>query len=363
MFFTGKRQLISTILYFLAILSFFNTNTLAAQPKLDNSLIELYKQAVEKYHSDEFDDAITLSLKIREQFPEEPAGIFALLTTYQTIMRNYRVKTYESEYDSLLNLSVEVTRKAIKKDKKSGLNYFYLGYAFGSRSIYYAQRNKWMSALKDGSQVMKNFHKALAYNPELYEAYYGMGLFKYWMGAKSKFLRMLPFAKDNRKDGIREIKLAIDKGEFVKTDGMYGLSAIYLNEKKYDDALQLLNKLYEHYPNNPTLHYRKGIILEKLHRWDDALNSFAALSELLKKAPYKCYSYQMECLYKQAFYNYQLGHYLATQKYCQEALNLEKLCDLSNELNGPNEVHSDIVKHIHQLNDEVQSLVFARASK
>ncbi|MFQ5676849.1 MAG: hypothetical protein ACE5G1_13210 [bacterium] len=48
---------------------------------------QLYEQAVSSYHHGEFDEAIRLATLIREKYPDEPAGAFGLMTTYQTIMR------------------------------------------------------------------------------------------------------------------------------------------------------------------------------------------------------------------------------------------------------------------------------------
>ena len=61
-----------------------------------------------------------------------------------------------------------------------------------------------------------NFKKAVVYSPDFYDSYYGMGLHKYWLSAKSKILRALPFARDNRKQGIKYVKIAMEKGQFTR---------------------------------------------------------------------------------------------------------------------------------------------------
>jgi len=323
---------------------------------------KLYKQTVEKYHNEEFDDAIALSLQIRREYPDEPAGVFGLLITYQTIMRNYRVRTYEATYDSLLNLTINLSKEAIKKNRREGRNYFYLGVAYGSRSLYFAQHNKWMMALKDGSQVLKNFERAIKLDPEFYDSHYGIGLFKYWMSAKSKLLRFIPFSKDRRKEGIEKIQLVIEKGEYVNIDALYGLSSIYAFEGRYEEALQLTDQLLKRYPNNPTLHYRRGNIFRQLQRWREAEESFAMLTDLLHRTPYQCVSYQIEALYLQAECAYRAGHYLAALQHCRAALELKDKCDMANEVEGPNLKYADVLKQLDRLEQDVESMLLVDAA-
>ena len=329
----------------------------------DTSFYNLFEQALQKYHQEDYEGAIQLALQIRKSYPEEPAGVFALLTTYQTMMRNYRVRYYESQYDSLLDLVVKLSKKAIKRDKKNGVNYFYLGCAYGSRSIYYARRRQWMKAFRDGSQVLNNFKKAVSYSPEFYDAYYGLGLYKYWLSAKAKFLLFLPFVKDQRREGIEQIKLAAEKGRFLKIDSMYGLVSVYYNEGMYEEALKVNDQLYERYPNNPSLLYRRGRILQALGRWQEAMDIFSRLHEILSHTRLQSISFMIDCLFQMAKCHYTLGNYLETQRLCNLAMELEKSCDFSKELDGPIEKYEDIKKQLHELTKKVKKILVANITQ
>lgn len=323
----------------------------------------LFKITLDKYRNEEFDEALKTAQTIRRLYPEEPAGAFGLLSTYQTIMRNYRVRLYESEFDSLLNLSIQLAEAAAKRNKKDARNYFYLGCAYGSRSIYFAQRGKWFDAFKDGTQISKNFNKALAYEPDFYDSHYGIGLYKYWLGAKAKLLNVLPFSNDKRHEGIEHIKLAIEKAQYLNIDGMYGLTAAYYNEGEFEKALEVSNQVYKIYPNNPSMLYRRGRIFQALHRWQEAIATFEKLHDILKTTRYQSVSYQIECLYQMAKSHYHLGNYSETQRLCSEAIILETYCDFSKETDGPLESFSEIRKQLHELNDKVRNLVLTQVNR
>ncbi len=329
----------------------------------DNSFQRLFKVTMDKYHNEDFDEALRLAMQIRQIYPEEPAGAFGLLTTYQTIMRNYRVRLYESEFDSLLNLSIELAENAAKKDRKDGKNYFYLGCAYGTRSIYFAQRGKWFDAFRDGTQISKNFNKALAYEPDFYDSHYGLGLYKYWLGAKSKLLNVFPFSNDNRHEGIQHMRLAIEKAQYLNVDGMYGLAAAYYNEGEFEKALEVSDKVYLQYPNNPAMLYRRGRILQALNRWQNAIEVFEQLDTILKNTPYQSISYQIECMYQLARCHYQLGNYGDAKQLCADAIAREKDCDFSKETDGPLEKFSEIKDDLHRLYDQVKTVRLTQAGR
>lgn len=343
----------------------FGVNRAAAQKaKLDTSYYPLFEKTLKKYHNEEYDEAIQLAKMLQEEYPDLPVGSFSHMAVYQTLMRNYRVRTYEAQFDSLLDLSIKLTQKAIKKNKKDGRNYFHLGCAYGSRSIFYAKRGKWLAAFKDGSRVLTNFKKAVAYSPDFYDAYYGLGLYKYWLGAKAKFLlRFLAFSKNQKREGIKQIRITAEKGRFLKVDALYGLTTIYMNEGDYEKALELTNQLYSIYPKNPSLLYKRGMIYQALERWSDALHTFENLYDLLKSTKHQSISYQIDCLYQMAKCQYHSENYLETQRHCQVAIALEKNCDFSNELNGPLEKFSDIQKQLHKLNKQVEALELVQLTK
>ena len=354
--------LIITIATWLAPLYLPETIHAQNEEESDRSFLSLYKEATERYHREEFDEAIQLGNIIRERYPDEPAGAFGLMTSYQTIMRNYRVRIYESEFDSLLNLSVKLAKKAVKNNKKDGRNYFYLGCAYGSRCVFKARRGEWLEAFRDGSQVQKNFKKAITYSPEFYDSYYGLGLHKYWLSAKSKILRALPFARNNRQQGIEYVKLAVEKGQFLNVDAKYGLAAIYYNEQEFENALEMTDHLYESFPNNPTLLYRRGRIYQKLERWAEAKETFNELDKVLNAAKYQSVSYRVELMYQTAKCQFHLNDMLEAQRLCKKAIDLEKECDFSKEIDGPFEKFSEIKKELFELADKIKSIMISEAN-
>lgn len=331
-----------------------------AEPEDSTDLHMLVEQTMDACYREDFARALELANQVCDEYPDVPAGPFGLLTTYQTISRNYRIRYEEEKVDSLLNVSIELAKKALKRNKKDGISYFYLGTALGFRSMFNAQHGKWMDAFKDGTQVLQNFNKAVAYSPEFYDAYYGIGLYKYWLNAKGP-MRILPFSKKNRAEGFAQMKITAAQGRFLKTNAKYGLMAAYLNEEEYKLALEMGTSLLESFPQNPTLNYRLGRIYERQEKWEEALASYKELHKILAGNAHSGAAYKVECLYRMAVCNYEMQNMLEAQRLCQDAMLLEKHIDTEKDVDGPNESISEIQDSLHDLSEDVKATVVSSA--
>jgi len=326
-----------------------------------DSLSVLFGKANQLCHAQKFEQSIEVALRIRELYPDNPAGVFSLLKNYQAIDGNYRVKLHENKIDSLLDIAIDLAEKALKKDKKNGRNYFYAGTAYGFKSLYSAQHNEWMEAFKAGTQITKNLNRAIALEPDFYDAYYGLGLNNYWLSAKGP-MRYMPHAKHNRNEGIKQIRLVIEKGEHAKIDAMFGLAAIYIHEGEKERALEIYKELYQQFPQNPNISYRMGKIYEEQEKWQQALSSYKTLHDILESTKYKSNSYKVECLYGLAKCNYEMENLMEAKRLCQEALAIWPQVNFDKEMEGPYESFSEILNHVNNLSEELKDVNITQAA-
>jgi len=324
---------------------------LAKGTDLNKPVYATFETSLTKCNNQEYEAALQLAKQIRQQYPESPAGIFAQVIAYQTLMETFRISTYQSRLDSLLGFAVKISKKSLKRDKRNGLNYFYLAIAYGARSATFARRGKWLEALRDGSRIKANLERAIKYSPDFYDAYYGIGTYNYWVSAKAKILRVFG---DHRQQGIEQVKMATEKARFLKTNALYGLSSIYFNEQRYEEAAQLCEQIDELYPHNPTGFYRAGRTYQRLGKWQEAKNEFTEVLKILQEAPYQSISYQVDCLYQLARCEQALGNIRQSKTTCEEALALAKKCDFSKELNGPFEKYEDVLEELNDFYAELQ---------
>ena len=178
----------------------------------DDTFHALIDYGIDLVHAEHYEEALEGCKKLMFYYPESPVGYFYTASLYQIIMRNYRVKTFEPQFERFIDLAVEEGECAVKKDRKDAVSYLYLGGAYGYRALHKIRKHKWFSAFKDGLKSISRLEKAIEAEPTLYDTYYGLGTYHYWRSAKSKTLWFLPFIGDERQKGIDELWQSITIG-------------------------------------------------------------------------------------------------------------------------------------------------------
>ena len=343
------------ILFSVHILGF--SSATAQWSEIDSTAHILIKQGIHQVHIEEYKEAIATFEKLITLYPEHPMGYFLSAAVYQTIMRNYRINIFETQLDSLLNLAIQFGEKTIRKSWKNIYAYFFLGGAYGFRGFHKVRKRDWIGAFQDGLKGLNELKKAIAMNPQLYDVYYGLGVYHYWRSAKAKFLRFLSFIKNDQQRGINELWTAIDKGRYTSIDSKYALVAIYYDKKDYQKALSLNQELIQLFPTNPACLYLRGRIYEQLANWNEANINYQQLLSHLLISEYKSVGYKIECYYRIGYCHYKLGEFEQASTHIQTALSLTNKRDPSREIEGPLENLNEIIKSIKQLQQEINKLI------
>ena len=110
--------------------------------------------------------------------------------------------------------------------------WFYLGGAYGARVQWRVLRGEKLAAARDGKQIKQAMERAIALEPGLDDAYFGLGMYKYYADvapAAARFLRfLLLLPGGDRKEGLREMLRARSRGRLIQGEADYQLHVIYL---------------------------------------------------------------------------------------------------------------------------------------
>lgn len=329
-------------------------NVHARWSSLDSTTLALIEQGIHQVHVEEYENAIETFEQLTKLHPQLSIGYFGSAAVYQTIMRNYRINTFESQFDSLINLAIQRGEKSTKKSRDDALAYFFLGGAYGFRGLHKVRKRDWLSAFQDGLKGLSDLKRAVAIDPKLYDAYYGLGTFHYWRSARAKIFNILQFVNEGRQRGIDEIWTAIDKGRYSSIEGKYALVAIYYDNKKYQTALSLNQELYELFPRNPACLYMRSRIYERQEKWEEAENTYQQLLKRLLSSEYRSVGYEIECHCGIAYCQYQLGEFEQAITHIDEVLELKNERDPSKEIEGPLENLDEIVSKTERLYEVIK---------
>jgi tetratricopeptide (TPR) repeat protein len=251
--------------------------------RIGNRFDLMIHSGIDMVQKGDYDEAIGVFQKMIEKDPESPVGYFYIAATYESMMQTFNNRSFQEKFDFFIDKAIKKGEELLDEIKDDGWLYFYLGGSYGYRAIDRSETGQWFGAFTDAVRGASHLEKAVSINPELYDAYYGFGVYKYWRSVKSEVLWFLPFFEDERQAGIDDIWLSIRKGKYSRYEAMNALIGIYQNEKNYQKALDVAEAVLEKYPENFKALKMEGILYIDLQKWDKASQIFDKLSEQLKK--------------------------------------------------------------------------------
>jgi len=320
MFDSKKIILIMSILSFLL----FWAQALCEVSTDSKEVEEIILQGLDYVHQDEFFKASDEFKKLIELFPDDPIGYFYVSATIQTMMDDFRNYSYSDEFNKYMDLTIEKGEKRKKRGELTAYDCLYLGGAIGYRGIHKALTGDWFGAFVDGLKGKGYLERALKLNPEFYDVYYGLGTYHFWKSLKSRIFWWLPFVKDNRQMGIDMIKLAIEKGKYSTEDAKYALVRIYVENKEYQNAFAMIEKLSKSQPNRPFLLWLLGRAQLETKMYPEATGTYQTLLKTLVASPYYHPEGEVECRYWLALAYFENENFEDSRKQIDTILAFEK---------------------------------------
>ena len=166
--------------------------------------------------------------------------------------------------------------------------WFYLGAAYGARAQFRVYRVERLAAARDGKRIKEALEKALALDPSMHDAEFGIGMYRYYAGVAPAYLRFLRFLLllpgGDREGGLAATRDARPAtGMLVRGEAQYQIQVLYLwYEHKSKEALAIIRGLQERYPHNPLFHQIEAEILDVY--FHDHAASLKASEQLLALA-------------------------------------------------------------------------------
>jgi hypothetical protein len=165
--------------------------------------------------------------------------------------------------------------------------WFYLGATLGARAQWKVLRRERLSAAQDGKRIKPALERALALDPELHDAEFGIGLYRYYADvapAAFRWLRwLLRLPGGDREEGLEQILRASRLGQLVRGEADFQLHLIYFwYEERFVEGLDLVLALQQRYPRNPLFRQLEAEI--RTVYFSDARGSLAASESLLASA-------------------------------------------------------------------------------
>ena len=219
--------------------------------------------------------------------PAEACQALAAALLWWEIRLDPDDRRLDARLESVSRTAISAAERWTRREPDRAEPWFYLAGAYAPLTEWRILRGERLAAARDALRIRNALERAVALDPSLHDAYFGIGLYHYYADvapAALKFLRfLLLMPGGDRVRGLREMEQARRQGVLLGGEADFQLHYIYLwYERDSATALALLRGLDARYPSNPVFLQRIAEV-ESDYRHDTAA-ARRAWQQLLDRA-------------------------------------------------------------------------------
>jgi tetratricopeptide (TPR) repeat protein len=276
---TGRAGLVLAVTAALALAA----APLAAQLTEPARVAAIYDRILDA----DFDAAVADTARACGPAPPVACQLLDVTAVWWQIQLDDQSTALDIEFERKVDAAIAAAAEWTEREPERAEAWFYLGAAYGARVQWRVLRVERLAAARDGKRIKDALERALALDPSLYDARFGIGLYKYYADiapAAAKVLRfLLLLPGGDKEEGLRDMLLAREYGALLRGEADYQLHWIYFwYEEQPERGLAVLQDLRAHYPHNPLFPQRIAEV--QVEYFHDPSASLVAWQELLAHA-------------------------------------------------------------------------------
>jgi tetratricopeptide (TPR) repeat protein len=127
---------------------------------------------------------------------------------------------HDAQFENLLNAAIAKSEARIKAEQEVPRSHLYAGMAYGLRGRLVALRNKGLPTARAAKKMRSLLLEAVQHDPNLADAYAGIGNYNYFVDTLSALVKLLGFfiglPGGNRVEGLKQLQRCVEKGELAR---------------------------------------------------------------------------------------------------------------------------------------------------
>jgi len=215
--------------------------------------------------------------------PREACDVLAATRTWWRIQLDPESRALDAAFTAEVERAIASTEAWAAREPQNAEAHFYTGGAYAVRVQWRVLRHETLAAAKDGKRIKQALDRAIALDPGLDDAYFGVGLYQYYADVAPaaakvfRFLLMLPGG--NKTEGLARMRRAREHGRLLQGEADYQLQLIDLwYERRADLAVDRLESLRDRHPGNPIFAAQLADVQDRyLHDLTASLATWRAL--------------------------------------------------------------------------------------
>jgi tetratricopeptide (TPR) repeat protein len=312
----------SKLFFFLIILLICLESKAQVYP--DATVDSLLRTGIDYIVKQDYKSASETFYTLDDKYPSLPLGKIYLAANKIAEAYDYAEEFNETFIYGNLESAKLQAQQLEKTDDQNIWNQYFFALSEGYLSYFEALNNNWFSALSSGVNSISKFEQILEADENFYEAYIAIGTFEYWKSRKLEFVNWVPFADDTKDIGIDLLIVAIDSSSYNSHLAVNSLIWIYIDQKKYADAMEVAQSALEEFPQSRTFKWGMARAYEELN----PLKSIELYKEILNSYPeLKNSNYVNEITLKHIIAQQyaKIGETQQAIEYCDEVLSIKNI--------------------------------------
>jgi len=193
----------------------------------------------------------------------------------------------EKRLRDVVATAMKKANAVLDKDPKDVRALYALGVANATLASFDSTAKRAYFTAYGEAKTARNLHQqVLKLDPNFDDARMTVGIFDYVVGVVPPWFRLslgifLGMSGDGKQAGIEKIQTAAARGKQVSTDARMVLIVIYNRERRYDEALRLIEELLSRYPRNFMFEMSKASVYGKMKNWGQAAQTYERILQTI----------------------------------------------------------------------------------
>lgn len=225
----------------------------------------------------EYDQALALFATVGQTHKDSAIGPLGEMLVWQSQMLENNDFAHTKEYEA----AAKDALKRIDAVRNPGSwDRMLQGGFYGVRAMHAMRQKRYFKAIDDGWTALSEMKSLKKDEPGLADSDVGLGTYDYWRSVITRSVKWLPFVADRRKQGIAEIERAMVDAQYVRPIAQLVLVFIYIDERRFDDAITLGEDLCTRFPHNTLVRVQLGRAYTRKARYADAIALYQLVLEM-----------------------------------------------------------------------------------
>ncbi len=255
--------------------------------------------------------------------PYDPRGYFYKAAAIQSKMMDAEDYSESPRFVVTIKKAIQFSDRIVAEMPGDAWATFYLGSGYSYYAFFLIQSRSYFSGLKLAVKGVGFLEKAVQLDSTVYDAYLGIGTYQYWRSRKTKFLKWLPFFPDKTREGLLNIKRALEKSRYARAAALNELIWVEMDREDWPQAIAYAKEGLRQYPGSRFFLWPLAEAYFRSGRFRSAERAFSNLMEQYLSENLPNQYNAAVCAYKVAVSAYFDHDYVKSYNFCRKFFTLK----------------------------------------